>query len=252
MAERFLLSALVLALIAGCGDGQRQAVLPDPLPLEESDTVFVNVPAGVYVTDSGDSIRIEAFRLGRYEVSNRLYYHIARENGIALPPDPKFAGFDDYLFSCPDYPVVNVSMIEALAAAAGMGGRLPSRAEWQYAASLDLQGDDVQDLYPWGILDPVDAEYPANYLAGDEWETRALDGYSWTAPVDSFPLTDAGLASMAGNVAEWTVSPLDSMTSVCGGSWLSPSDEIKIGSCRPLASGDRARHIGFRILLPAD
>jgi formylglycine-generating enzyme required for sulfatase activity len=246
---KYLLSVLPLILIISCGGNKEQVFRPDPLPLIENDTSFVFVPGGDYITTSGDTVEISDFRLGRFEVSNRLYYFLADEAGLELPPDPQFPWTDSYMFEYPDYPAVNMSIREADAIASQLGGRLPTRSEWEYAASLDLSGD-FTGQYPWGPLKPEDAEYPANYLAGDEWETRGLDGYLWTAPVDSFPLTDAGFGCMAGNVAEWTYSPMDSVVPVCGGAWLSPEDEITVDAVRFLAPGDRARHVGFRILLP--
>jgi formylglycine-generating enzyme required for sulfatase activity len=242
---------LALLLLIACGGGEERISRPDPLPLIAADTAFVQVSGGTFITPEGDTVEVPGFRLGRYEVTNRLYYSIASQAGLDLPPDPEFPGMDEYLFSCPDYPVVNVSMMEAAMVASHLGGRLPTMTEWQYAASLGLSGD-IRGQYPWGKLDPPEAEYPANYLAGDEWETRGLDGYLWTAPVDSFPLTDAGFACQAGNVAEWTLAPLDSVVHVCGGAWLSPAEGITVDASRLLASGDRARHIGFRILMPID
>lgn len=246
---KYIPVVLLLVLFLACGDDKEQVFRPDPLPLLAKDTAFVYVPGGVFITETCDTVEISDFRLGRYEVSNRLYYYLAEEEGLELPPDPEFPGMNHYLFEYPDYPVVNVSVREAVAVAAVLGGRLPTRAEWAYAASLGVSGD-FAGQYPWGSLEPEDAEYPANFLAGDEWETRGLDGYFWTAPVDSFPLTNAGFACQAGNVAEWTFSPLDSVLPVCGGAWLSPGEEITIDAVRYLAPGDRARHIGFRILLP--
>lgn len=242
-------ACITTLLLLACGDGEEIVSRPDPVPVTPKDTAFVTVQGGSFVTSDGDTVEIRDFRLGTYEVTNRLYYWLAEETGVPLPPDPEFPGMDRYLFDYPDYPVVNVSMNEAAVVAAALGGRLPTRAEWEYAASLGLTGD-VSGQYPWGELDPVLAEYPANYLAGDQWETRGLDGYLWTAPVDSFPLTDEGFACQAGNVAEWTLAPLDSVVQVCGGAWLSTSDEITVDSFSSLAPGDRARHIGFRILLP--
>ena len=246
---KFVFTVPLLSLFLACSGGEEQLFRPGPLPLMEKDTSFINVTGGIFVTGIGDTVEISDFRLGRYEVTNRLYYYLADKKGIELPPDPEFPSMDDYLFEYPDCPVVNVSLHDAVMAAAVLGGRLPTRSEWEYAASLNVSGD-ITGRYPWGSLAPEDAEYPANYLAGDEWETRGLDGYMWTAPVDSFPLTDAGFACQAGNVAEWTVSPFDSIVPVCGGSWLSPGHEITIDAVRRLAPGDRARHIGFRILIP--
>jgi len=246
---KFIFAVIALSMFLACGESNEQVSLPAPVPLIEIDTLFVNVPGGIFITSTGDTVEISDFRLGRYEVTNRLYYYLATEKNIELPPDPEFPGMERYIFEYPDYPVVNVSMREAVLAATVLGGRLPTKYEWEYAASLDVSGD-IAGQYPWGNLAPGDAEYPLNYLAGDEWESRGLDGYLWTAPVDSFPLTDAGFACQAGNVAEWTVSPLDSVVPVCGGAWLSPEKEVTVDAVKYLAPGDRARHIGFRILLP--
>ncbi len=249
--NRYAWIPLCSVLFLSCGGNDEITSRPDPLPLTPEDTSFVLVSGGDFITPQGDTVHIADFRLGRYEVSNRLYYYLADKQGVQLPPDPGFPGMPDYLFSRPDYPVVNVSMREAVMAAAGLGGRLPTRWEWEYAASLDLTGDPAGQ-YPWGRLDPADAEYPANYMAGDEWESRGADGYLWTAPVDSFPLTNHGFACQAGNVAEWALSPIDSLVWVCGGAWLSPSDQITVDFARRLAPGDRARHVGFRILIPVE
>ncbi|MEN8207899.1 MAG: SUMF1/EgtB/PvdO family nonheme iron enzyme [Candidatus Fermentibacteria bacterium] len=247
---KYIFGVLLLpALFLACGGSDQQVFRPDPLQLMAKDTAFIYVPGGLFINEASDTVEISGFRLGRYEVTNRLFYYLADMEDLDLPPDPEFPGMSNYIIDYPDYPVVNVSAREAAAAAAALGGRLPTRSEWAYAASLDLSGD-FTGQYPWGSLEPEDAEYPANYLAGDEWETRNLDGYSWTAPVDSFPLTDAGFACLAGNAAEWTYSPLDSVLPVCGGAWLSPGEDITIDAVRYLLPGDRARHIGFRILLP--
>ena len=245
---KYFPAVFLTIFLVSCDSNDKIFFLPEPLPLIEQDTTFVTVPGGTFITDEDDTLSINGFRLGRYEVTNRLFYSLADDAGIGLPPDPVFPGMEKYLFNYPDYPVVNVSMDDAASAAAEMGGRLPTRVEWEYAASLGISGD-ISGQYPWGLLDPDYAEYPANYLAGDEWETRGLDGYLWTAPVDSFSLTDAGFACQAGNVAEWTMSE-DSLVPICGGAWLSPAGGITINSVRYLAPGDRARHIGFRILLP--
>ena len=243
-----MVPAFSVLLLIACGGDNGTVSLPSPLPMTDRDTSFVEVPGGTYVTSRGDTLVTDGFRLGRYEVTNRLYYGLALETGVDLPPDPGFAGMTDYLFEHPDYPVVNVSAEEAMAICAGMGGRLPTEAEWEYAAALDLTGPSTGQ-YPWGPLSPLDAEYPANYLAGDQWETRSLDGYPWTAPVDSFPLTDMGFACQAGNVAEWTLTA-DTLAAFRGGAWLSSPEDITIDSRGTLSPSDRARHVGFRVLLP--
>lgn len=235
-----------MLLAAACGQGEGPAKQDGAAPPIPADTLMVSFDGGPFVTSWGDSVMVGPFQLSRTEVTNRLYVFMAREAGLGLPPDPRIPGCSDYIASCPGCPAVNMTALEAESAAAVLGCRLPTAAEWEFAAMSGLQGRQ-QDLYPWGSLPPEEAGYPANYLAGDAWDTRNRDGYLYVAPAGSFALSDAGLADMAGNVAEWT-APGDSLRCrVYGGSWLSESEEIRIGSWRTLGAGDRAGHVGFRL-----
>ncbi len=237
------LALLAVLQSAGCGGGTAAGPAgSDPV---ESDTVFIQLEGGEFVTSAGDTVLIQPFELMETEVSNRLYVWLTDEADLDLPPDPGFPAMEHYLTAMPDYPVVNVSALEAEQACAVLGGRLPTPAEMEYAASIGLSGPSA-GLFPWGTLDPEDAEFPANYLASDDWDLRNQDGYLFTAPVGSFPRNPAGLADLAGNVAELT-RPSDSTSAVFGGSWLSPSDDLRIGAWSTVYEGDRARHIGFRI-----
>ena len=103
------------------------------------------------------------------------------------------------------HPVVHVSWNDAACYAAWAGGRLPSEAEWEYAASAGRSGV----RYPWGEEEPNDNGFhPCNIWQGDfpDHDT-ARDGFRGTAPVDSFAANPFGLYNMAGNVWEWCADP---------------------------------------------
>ena len=100
-----------------------------------------------------------------------------------------------------NHPVAHVSWSDARAFAEWTGGRLPTEAEWEYAARA---GDDSV-RYPWGDQEPDDDHLLCNIWQGRfPSENTCLDGYYGTAPVDSFSPNPAGIFNMSGNVWEWT------------------------------------------------
>jgi len=242
---RLEIPAACLALLAASCGGGSGGGHPVSGP-DARDTSFVRLEGGDFVTSWGDTVLVAPFEIGRYEVSNRLYTSLALQAHLDLPPDPAYPGLGSYFTDNPDLPAINMSAVEADSAADVIGCRLPTAAEWEYAASRGLTGP-IGMQFPWGDLAPSEAGEPANYLAGDDWDSRNLDGYLFLAPIGSFPLSSAGLADMAGNASEWT-RPESLSCRIYGGAWLSPSEELRIGSWRRLSELDRARHIGFRLV----
>ncbi len=99
-----------------------------------------------------------------------------------------------------NHPAVHISWNDAAAYANWVGGRLPTEAEWEFAA----QGGLDHPIFPWGNELEPEGQHMMNVWQGSFPDNNLeTDGWYGTAPVGSYPPNPYGIGEMTGNVWEW-------------------------------------------------
>ena len=226
---------------------------------------YILIPAGKFKMgcvprdsrcESGENPRHDVaisknFWMGRNEVqvgSYRRFIDSQSDRKLKMPAGPIW----DSRWKVTDSPVVNVRWDEAAAYCAWAGGRLPTEAEWEYAARGGADGQ----IYP---LNDENSRDRANFSG-----KHGNDEYDFVAPVRKFDPNPFGLYDMAGNVWEWvndwygpysTAGQTDPKGAeagtehvIRGGSWdADPKEQLRISYRKGYAKS--APSVGFRCAL---
>lgn len=216
----------------------------------DMENYWVTIPAGEFQMGSengeGDekpvqNIYVDKFQIGKYEITNRQYVQCIRAGscvGSAFRPGKDF------------HPVVSVTWYDAKAYCEWVGGRLPTEAEWEKAASWVAE-TKTKLVYPWGNSDPTPALLNYNNNVKD------------TTPIGTYPYGTSpyGLYDMAGNVWEWTSSlyqdyPYDAKDGrenlndsgrvFRGGSWSDLDHSVRSADRNWHGPANAVDYIGFR------
>lgn len=178
--------------------------------------ILVYVPAGEFMMGSSDSqgqddehpqhkVTLDAYWIDQTEVTNNMYALCVGTGRCTPPKNTGSFSRDEYYghYAFANYPVINVEWEQAMAYCEWAGRKLPSEAQWEYAAR-GPQGF----TYPWGN------DFSCRYGNFDDEKKldedmveggKNCDGQPETAPVGSYRegISPFGVLDMAGNVWEW-------------------------------------------------
>lgn len=258
----------VLTLLAGCAIQNPRVAASNATPdhavlIDEIRAGMTMIPAGRFqmgnppnASQTGvaedehpqHEVTLRSFRLGRFEVAAAHFAEFARATGRTAPVQS----------SDGKYPAINVSwhdaqlFIQWLNAVSGERYRLPTEAEWEYAARAGSTA-----AYPWGET------FDATQLNGTGLHGR--DQWLETAPLGQFAANAFGVYDMLGNVWEWTQdcyrpdyegasadgSPREEESGcgrvLRGGSWSDRAEWLRPATRNWFDAGERFDYVGFRL-----
>lgn len=235
----FLIAITIIILVVAiwqrpAGDFRKQPAASQPTQSNQPAPQvgeMVLIPAGEFAMGSNDgppyeqpvhTVKLSAFWLDKTEVTVAQFRKFVEAtkyvtdaekfgwSAVFDPAEKEWAKVDGANWRQPmgpnhreakdDEPVMQVSWNDAVAFASWAGKRLPTEAEWEYAARGGLAGK----TYIWGDELTPGGKFMANFWQGSfPGRDETKDGFASVAPVKSFPPNGYGLYEMTGNVWEW-------------------------------------------------
>ncbi|MDH5756901.1 MAG: SUMF1/EgtB/PvdO family nonheme iron enzyme [Nitrospinota bacterium] len=196
------------------------------------------------------NVCLDRYMIDKYEVTQGEYTEVMKNN-------------PSWFANCPLCPVENVKWEEASKYCAAVGKRLPTEAEWEFAART--RGKKMRFATESGVISGVEANYNAT-LNVQRYSSAAGGFRKKPVIVGSFPTNSMGVYDMAGNVSEWVSdwyaskyyeeSPennpggpkasADNLKVVRGGSWNSAAFPLRVSARDKREANTNSDQIGFR------
>ncbi len=195
--KRVYLCVSLLLFLNGCGEMEQQKCKPPELVKANTETMSF-IPGGKFIMGDKDDafgdkplhkVYVSSFYMDKTEVTNGMYKQFLKDNPCVKPP--KY--LEDPELGADELPVVGVSYKDAKKFCTFYGKRLPTEAEWEYAARGKLK----DKKYPWGNKPDKTL---MNYRGSNNPHAVA---------VKSYPPNRYGLYEMTGNVREWVEDTYD-------------------------------------------
>jgi len=260
---------------ARCGDGAKSETVTVEhntqkslkLQMEPSNGIkWVRLPGGTFQmgSNSGDSdenpvhsVTLSAFEMAATEVTVGQYRQCVQAGACTAPNDKSSNKYCNWGYSDRDnHPVNCIDWHQATAYAKWVGGRLPTEAEWEYAARSGGRNQE----YPWG-----NQKATCSYAVMDDGGNGCGRDSTWPVCSKVAGNTSQGLCDMAGNVWEWVSdwyesgyygkSPSSNPTGpssgsprvVRGGSWFNDARYVRAAYRYRGGPGSRHYNLGFRV-----
>lgn len=173
----------MIFILVGCGEGEPEKVKPKVIEEIEINPYLgmVLIPEGT-VTMKGGTVNVDAFYVDKHEVTVGRFMKFVRDTGY------EYDSWDDVAEFSPTagHPMIYVSWHDAIAYCKWGGKRLPTEAEWEFAA----RGGLVGKIYSWGDDSSVSRDY-AHHAGWDR-------GEGTTKPVGSLKPNGYGLFDISG------------------------------------------------------
>ncbi|MEW6731087.1 MAG: formylglycine-generating enzyme family protein [Acidobacteriota bacterium] len=215
---------------------------------------MVEIPAGHFLmgseADKGSAnehpqhkVSVDKFLISRFEITNAQYSAFCQLTGRAMPDDPRWQG--NYIKDYPNHPIVNITWQDAmdyckwLSELTGQQVRLPTEAEWEYAAQDSTAGTTLEKTqYKQLPTTAAGLHTPSKFglydMLGNVWEW-CLDWYDVQYYVTSPTQNPTGPEQGQFRVLR-------------GGSWADRVDNCRITGRRHSAPDGDGPTVGFRIV----